>query len=211
MSTDNASNQAARTREQKRARFDANQPASNAKKSAMVAAAVAAAIVIVSAFFLLEGGNTNSNVARGTNPMTAPTAPGARAGAAAAGPTSASATALAPEGDVFRIPAASITTEATFFKGTVGSATVPFFAVRDASGKVHVALDACQACAMAKKGYTQAGDAMKCRNCGMTFPVAQITEMGDKGGCHPILVPAVTSGDTIGVKASDLASGTKWF
>ena len=94
---------------------------------------------------------------------------------------------------------------------TAGGATVPFFAVRDASGRVHVALDACQACAVAKKGYVQAGDAMKCRNCGMTFPVAQITEMGDRGGCHPILLPATASGDAIVVEAADVAAGAKWF
>jgi hypothetical protein len=210
MSTQGTSNRTVGTREQKRARFDENAKASNAKKSAMVVGAVVVGIVIASAFFLLEGGDTNTNVARATSPVTSPAVPGTRIDPAG-GATAASARELSPEGDVLRIPASSITTEATFFRATAGGSTVPFFAVRDAAGTVHVALDACQACAMAKKGYTQAGDAMKCRNCGMTFPIAKITAMGDEGGCHPILLPTTTAGDAIVVKASDLTAGAKWF
>jgi hypothetical protein len=196
-------------RERKRTRFvDESTARSNKKRSTMLVAGVAAAIVIASAFFLLNGGDTSTSVNRSGSSASAPAT--ARSGAPS-GASAASATALSPEGDVFRIPTASITSEATFFKGNAGTASVPFFVVRDASGRVHVALDACQACASAKKGYTQAGDHMQCRNCGMTFDIAQITDMADRGGCHPIVLPSAAAGDSIVIKSRDVAAGAKWF
>lgn len=210
MSAGNQSETTATARERKRTRFDESAARSNRKRSTLLVAGVAAAIVVASAFFLLNGGDAKTSVERSAGSRaasaTSTASPGALAGASAASPA-----ALSPEGDVFRIPAASITTEATFFKGSAGTATVPFFAVRDASGRIHVALDACQVCARAKKGYAQQGDHMQCRNCGMTFAVAQITEMGGKGGCHPISLPSTTSGDTVVVRAADVAAGAKWF
>ena len=209
MSAGNDSGTSVTARERKRARFvDESTARTNKQRSTMLVVGVAAAIAIASAFFLLNGGDTSMSVNRSGSPPSAPTAarPGAPSGASAA-----SATALLPDGGVFRIPTASITAEASFFKATADGTTVPFFAVRDASGRVHVALDACQTCARARKGYTQDGDAMQCRNCGMTFAIAQITDMRDKGGCHPIVLPATTSGDAIVVKAADVVAGAKWF
>ena len=209
MNAGNESGTSVTARERKRTRFvDESTARSNKKRSTMLVAGVAAAIVIASAFFLLNGGDTNTSVNRSGSVASAPTT--ARS-AAPSGASAASATALSPEGDVFRIPTASITSEATFFKATANGTAVPFFAVRDASGRVHVALDACQTCARAKKGYAQAGDHMQCRNCGMTFAIAQITDMRDKGGCHPIVLPATTSGDAIVVKTADVTAGAKWF
>jgi hypothetical protein len=196
-------------RERKRTRFDESAARSNMKRSTVLVVGVATAILLTSAFFLLNGGETSTSVDRsGGSPASAPSP--ARTGAPS-GASAASATAITHEGDVFRIPTASITTEATFFKADAGGATVPFFAVRDASGRVHVALDACQTCARAKKGYAQAGDHMQCRNCGLTFAIAQISAMRDRGGCHPIVLPSTTSGDAIVVRAADLAAGAKWF
>lgn len=209
MTAGNESGTSVAARERKRTRFvDESTARSNKKRSTMLVAGVAAAIVVASAFFLLKGGDSSTSVNRSGSAASTPAA--ARSGAPS-GASAASATALTAEGDVFRVPTASITSEATFFKATADGMTVPFFAVRDAAGRVHVALDACQACARAKKGYTQAGDHMQCRNCGMTFDIAQITAMADKGGCHPIVLPSTTSGDSIVVKTSDVAAGAKWF
>lgn len=196
-------------RERKRTRFDESAARSNMKRSTVLVVGVAAAILLASAFFLLNGGETSTIVDRsGRSPASLPSP--VRAGAPS-GASAASAIAITPEGDDFRIPTASITTEATFFKANTDGATVPFFAVRDASGRDHVALDACQTCARAKKGYAQAGDYMQCRNCGLTFAITQITAMGDRGGCHPIVLPSTTSGDAIIVRAADLAAGARWF
>jgi hypothetical protein len=203
--------QGAGARERKRARFEESPAASNRKRSALLAVGVAAVIVAVSAFFLLRGGDTNTSVAR--DPSAPPTmaAPGAPGPAAPSGASVAAAAPISPEGDVFRIPASAVTAEASFFKASEGSTTVPFFAVRDSAGRVHVALDACQVCAAAKKGYVQQGDQMTCRNCGQSFAIAQITAMGGKGGCHPISLPSTASGDSIVVKRADVAAGAKWF
>ena len=197
-------------RARKRSRFDESPAGSNKKRSTLLVVGVAAAIVLATAYFFLKGGDPTTSVERGTNASLATAGSGARPTAPAGAPAG-SANALSPEGDVFRIPVSSITTAATFFKGDAGTAIVPFFAVRDASGRVHVALDACQACARAKKGYTQTGDHMQCRNCGMTFAIAEITDMADKGGCHPIVLPSTAAGDSIVIKSKDVAAGAKWF
>jgi hypothetical protein len=198
-------------RDRKRSRFDASRPKSSGNRSALVVGVIAAVIVIASAYFLMRGGDSVASIDRGSaSPSTAaPRTASARGGPS--GASVASATPIASDGDVFRLPANSITTEATFFTTDANGTTVPLFAVRDGSGRVHVALDACQVCARAKKGYVQAGDDMQCRNCGMTFAIAQITEMGGKGGCHPISLPSSASGEAVLVKQSDVAAGVRWF
>ena len=198
-------------RDRKRSRFDESRPESGGNRSALLFGVVVAAIVIAGAFFLTRGGNSGSSVdRRSAAPSTGATRVASDTGAPS-GASSSSATPIAFDGDVFRVPAAGITTEAAFFKADANGTTVPFFAVRDTAGRVHVALDACQVCAQAKKGYVQQGDHMQCRNCGKTFAIAEITEMGDKGGCHPISLPSTTAGDSIVVKRSDVASGVRWF
>ena len=198
-------------RDRKRSRFDESRPKSGGNRSALLVGVVAAAIVIASAFFLTRGGNSGASVDRGSAaPSTGATRVASNNGAPS-GASAAAATPIAFDGDVFRLPAAGITTEAAFFPANANGTTVPFFAVRDAAGRVHVALDACQVCAQAKKGYVQQGDHMQCRNCGKTFAIAEITEMGGKGGCHPISLASTTAGDSIVVKRSDVASGVRWF
>jgi hypothetical protein len=204
MSAGNDGGPSAAARERKRARFDGSEGPSNRKLSGLLVAGVGIAILAASAFLLSKGGDTSRSLERAAHaPAPAPATP--------AGASAAAAVPISPDGDAFRIPSSSVTTEATFFRAAAGATTVPFFAVRDAAGRVHVALDACQVCARAKKGYLQQGDRMQCRNCGMTFPVAGITEMGGEGGCHPIALPATASGDAVVVKVADVAAGAKWF
>ena len=189
-------------RKRKRARFDqTSEPNRNGRKYAI--AAVGAVLLVGS---LYAAGMFGRGAA-------APPSPLARtSGTTATTPASAaSASALAPEGDVYRIPASAVSTTATFFTTDAGSTRVPFFAVRDAAGQVHVAYDACQVCFEAKRGYVQRGSAMQCQNCGKTFPVAGITAMGSAGGCHPIGVSTTTSGDSIVIARKDLEAGARWF
>jgi hypothetical protein len=195
-------------RERKRARFDAPKAPSGGRRSGLLVATLVGVIVLTSAYFLTKGGDPSATVERkpAASREAAPATPSFPSGASAA-----EASAISPEGEFFRIPVSAITTGATFFKASAGGKTVPFFAVRDADGSVHVALDACHVCAEAKKGYVQKADHMVCRNCGKTFAISQITAMGGAGGCHPISLSSTVSGDSILVRQSDVAAGTRWF
>jgi hypothetical protein len=199
-------------RERKRARFDEQDaPRSTSNRGLVVAAALAlAALVAGGVYFASNRGSgeraTPTAVTKGPAPQPA------AAGAASAGGTSAAnAPTLTPQGDTIALPAAAVTPTAAFYKVNAGGRAVPFFTVRDASGQAVVALDACNVCAHAKKGYEQKGDQMLCKNCGLTFPVDNLAKMGSKGGCHPVTLPTRTEGDAIVLDRKTLEAGVKWF
>ena len=109
-----------------------------------------------------------------------------------------------------RIPLAELSNKARFFDfKTADNSAVRFFAVKSSDGAYRVALDACDTCYHAKKGYHQEGDDMICNNCGLKFPSAKINEV--HGGCNPISLPRAVEGDTLVVKASDLESRKQYF
>lgn len=60
---------------------------------------------------------------------------------------------------------------------------VEFFVVKSHDGVIRAAVDACDVCYRAGKGYVQEGDVMVCTNCGMRFATDRINEV--KGGCNP--------------------------
>ena len=196
----------AASREQKRARFE--QPESTLSKLRFPILAGVVAIAIIAGILFESGmfGGTEGDA----KPRIDPHATKAAQSATAGGPSGASvanATVINAEGDAFRLPAESISTQASFFK----AGPVPFFAVRDASGQVHIALDACQSCAAAKKGYVQVGDGMQCKKCGELFPITNITKMGGRGGCHPISLPWAKQGNSLVIKREDIDAGAKYF
>lgn len=108
-----------------------------------------------------------------------------------------------------RLPLADVTQKASFYKVDVDGTSVIFFTLRDASGRVRLALDACDACWQAGKGYKQTGDAMTCQKCGMVFPSERIGLR--KGGCNPHPVNFTVSGDTVVVPAEELQDGVRFF
>jgi uncharacterized membrane protein len=60
--------------------------------------------------------------------------------------------------------------KAKFFDYTTPSNTaVRFFAIKSSDGKYRAAMDACDTCFHARKGYRQEGESMICNNCGMKF------------------------------------------
>lgn len=200
-------------RERKRARFEppaapARRPSRNVFVIGGVASLLALAAVVY--FWYGRGDAPDAPVPVAAAPGAATTPAGA-APAASRTPGGSPATPIAPDGDVFRIPAAGVTDRAAFFTTTAAGKTVPFFAVRDARGEPVVALDACSVCAHAKKGYQQQGDKMQCRNCGMVFPIKDLAKMGGKGGCHPVTLPARTEGDSVLVPRADVEAGVKYF
>ena len=87
---------------------------------------------------------------------------------------------------------------------------VRFFVVRDQQGIVRAALDACEQCRNAGKGYTLKDGAMLCVNCGQKFSLSRIGFV--KGGCNPHPFPFQLEGETLAV-ATDalLLEGAAYF
>jgi uncharacterized membrane protein len=105
-----------------------------------------------------------------------------------------------------KIPVSSITTKASFYKYDSDGVDISYFAVKGDDGEVHVAVDACDVCFHAKEGYEQVGDEMRCRNCGLTFPIIDIGEKNTGGGCWPSFIPMKINEDSVIIEKSDLDS-----
>jgi uncharacterized membrane protein len=115
----------------------------------------------------------------------------------------------AAPGDI-RIPLAELSSQAKFYDYTLAdNRKVRFFALKSSDGVYRAALDACDTCYHAKKGYHQEGDDMVCNNCGLHFHSAQVNEV--HGGCNPISLPRAIEGDTLIIKASDLTARRQYF
>ena len=100
--------------------------------------------------------------------------------------------------------------KAKFFDYTTAANTpVRFFAMKSADGKYRAAMDACDTCFHAKKGYRQEGDLMVCNNCGMKFHSNLVNQVS--GGCNPVgLTCAVEDGQLV-IKTSELESRGSYF
>ncbi len=99
---------------------------------------------------------------------------------------------------------------AHFYKADIGGKDIAFFLVRDMEGNVRAAFDACDVCFHAKKGYSEGKNAlMICNQCGMRFPVARIGF--EKGGCNPAPLAMALDGESVIVRADDLAAGARFF
>lgn len=108
------------------------------------------------------------------------------------------------------IPVADVSDgKAHFYTIKAGGKDVKFFVVKSKDGVIRTALDACDVCYHAKKGYTQQGDVMVCNNCGMKFATARVMDV--KGGCNPSPLPRSVDGKNVVIKESDLAAGAKYF
>lgn len=92
---------------------------------------------------------------------------------------------------------------------TAENRNVRFFAMKSSDGVYRAALDSCDVCWEAKKGYVQDGDDMVCRKCGRHFHSAKINEVS--GGCNPVpLTRSVADGHLV-IAASDLEAGKSYF
>lgn len=86
---------------------------------------------------------------------------------------------------------------------------IRFFVIKSSDGVYRAALDACDTCYHAKKGYHQDGDDMICNNCGLHFHSSQINEV--HGGCNPVGLPRTIEGNQLVIKASELESRGTYF
>ena len=87
--------------------------------------------------------------------------------------------------------------------------TIRFFVVRDNQGVLRAALDACDVCWQADKGYKMQDGAMLCVNCGQSFALGRIGEV--KGGCNPHPIAFTANGDTLTITAAELVAGAGYF
>ncbi len=112
-------------------------------------------------------------------------------------------------GDI-RIPLSELSSTAKFYDYTLAdNRKMRFFALKSSDGVYRAALDACDTCYHAKKGYHQEGDDMVCNNCGLHFHSAQVNEV--HGGCNPVGLPRAIEGDALIIKASDLVARQQYF
>ena len=114
-------------------------------------------------------------------------------------------------GSQISIPISDIENTAKYYSYDADGVEVKYFAVKGSDGEVHVALDACDVCYGAKKGYTQVGDVMRCINCGNQYPVNSLGTENTAGGCWPSYVPIKMDGDSIIIKESDLENKRYMF
>jgi uncharacterized membrane protein len=109
-----------------------------------------------------------------------------------------------------RISLSDLGSQAMFFDYTLSdNKPVRFFVMKSSDGVYRAALDACDMCYHAKKGYHQEGDDLVCNNCGLHFHSSQINEV--HGGCNPVGLPRTVDGDHLIIKASDLESRGQYF
>jgi hypothetical protein len=117
---------------------------------------------------------------------------------------------VAPDADgAFRFPTAAFADgKAHFFSANLPDGkSINFFAIKSSDGVIRTAIDACDVCFGARKGYHQEGDFMVCNNCGQRFPSAKINEV--KGGCNPAPLTRAIQGDNVVIKLADLQTDNK--
>lgn len=140
----------------------------------------------------------------------------ANSGAAGAGDAArraaANFTTLAPAPNgKFTFPAADFADgKARFYTVAQGGKEIDFFVVKSSDGVLRAAIDSCDVCYQARRGYRQEGDEMVCNNCGQRFASVKINEV--KGGCNPVPLTRTVQGDTLIIEQSDLvAEGSRYF
>ncbi len=100
--------------------------------------------------------------------------------------------------------------QAHFFSyRAAGGTEINFFVLKSDDGVVRAALDTCDACYHAQKGYRQEGNEMVCNNCNMRFPSNMIAEV--HGGCNPAPLKQTLAGGEVRIAEADLVAGAWYF
>lgn len=174
--------EASTSRQRKKDQFTEGTPAK--QKAAIPAALLATVLIAVAGYFVLRPGEGEGG-----------------GGAEKASIARASVT----DGEI-RIPLADLAPgEAKFFDHAPPSANpIRFLVLNEAEGVYRAALDACEICYRAKKGYFQRGGELVCRQCGNSYAPALIDE--SPGGCHPIALPRRVEGEYLVINAADVES-----
>ncbi len=131
-------------------------------------------------------------------------------GAGNAGPQPTEGLVVNAEGNL-EIPTSDVSDDARFYSIDADGVELRFFAVRGSDDKVRVAMDACDVCYDAKKGYRLEGNDMVCNNCGNRYSIDGIGTKNLKGGCWPSYVPVDIQDGLVKIKASDLKAKRYMF
>ena len=109
------------------------------------------------------------------------------------------------------IPVAEVNDgKARFYSYKAGDGRdVKFFVMKSSDGVYRAALDTCDVCYRAKKGYVQHGDQMVCRKCGQSFPSALVNDVS--GGCNPVPVERRIENGNIVIAATTLENAKNYF
>lgn len=120
-------------------------------------------------------------------------------------------TTVEPVNGAITLPSATFADgKARFYTLRTDGKEIDFFLLKSADGVVRAAIDACDVCFPARKGYHQEGGEMVCNNCGQRFPSAKINEV--KGGCNPAPLTRTIVGDNVIIQVSDiLQDGGQYF
>ena len=117
---------------------------------------------------------------------------------------------LEPDNGELKIPLSKVSdSKAHHFKVKADDGTmVTFFVLESRDGVIRAAIDACDVCYRAGKGYYQDGDFMVCENCGMRFASTRINVV--KGGCNPAPLDRTVQGDNLVISMNDI-NANKWY
>lgn len=173
-------------REKKKAEF--SEPSRRKSKSTVILIAVLLVLAGVGVYLVISSSSDN------------PTATAVATNAASS----------APDSRDIRISLSDLGGTAKFFDYKLSdSKPIRFFVIKSSDGVYRAALDACDTCYHAKKGYHQEGDDMICNNCGLHFHSSQINEV--HGGCNPVGLPRTIEGNQLVIKGSELESRGGYF
>jgi uncharacterized membrane protein len=111
---------------------------------------------------------------------------------------------LTPEKNQIAIPLDKISDGQAHYFTTLSEkgVEVKFFVVKSDDGTIRAAIDACDVCYRAGKGYVQEGNVMVCTNCGMRFATDRINEV--KGGCNPAPLNRTIAGGNLLISMADI-------
>lgn len=125
-------------------------------------------------------------------------------------PWQSKAKVLTPVNGVLAIPLAGINDgKAHHFKVKADDGVmVTFFTLKSRDGVIRAAIDACDVCYKAGKGYAQNGDFMVCLNCGQKFASNKINVI--KGGCNPAPLDRTLKGDKLIITMKDINTNS-WY
>ena len=112
--------------------------------------------------------------------------------------------------ETISIPVNSVTNEMQKFSYDYKGTEVRYFAVKDSTGDIKVAFDACDVCGGAK-GYHQEGDQAVCNNCGLKFALSGLGTKNKGSGCWPSHLEHEIQDNNIIIKTSELKAGAFRF